>query len=65
MTPLDDEERYLREMLALLQESYAKAAKPYVDRLVELYSRRSPAPIIVTLDQARQMGVDINLTPPS
>jgi hypothetical protein len=32
------EERYLREMLAMLHESYAKAAKPYIDRLVAIHA---------------------------
>lgn len=45
------EERYLRETLAMLQESYAKAAKPYIDRLVALHSRSLPQ-MIVTVEQA-------------
>ena len=51
------EERYLREMLAMLQESYAKAAKPYIDRLVEIHSMLPPAPMIVTLEQAQALGL--------
>jgi len=50
------EERYLRETLAMLQESYAKAAKPYVDRLVALHSR-SPPQMLVTVEQAQALGV--------
>ncbi|OYW62736.1 MAG: hypothetical protein B7Z31_00250 [Rhodobacterales bacterium 12-65-15] len=37
------EERYLREMIAMLHESYTKAAKPYFDRLAMIYALR-PAP---------------------
>ena len=50
------EERYLRETLAILQESYSKAAKPYIDRLVAIHSMRPPAPMMVTLEQAEAMG---------
>ncbi len=48
------EERYLREILANLQESYAKAAKPYIDRLVDIHARRPPAPMVVTIEEAQQ-----------
>ncbi|AMO44233.1 hypothetical protein DSS3P8_175 [Roseobacter phage DSS3P8] len=41
------EERYLREQLSELQRAYQRAAKPYVDRLVELENRK---PRIVSLD---------------
>ena len=44
----DTEERYLREMLAMLQESYKKEAKPYIDRLAAIHATRLPAPMIVT-----------------
>lgn len=50
------EERYLRETLAMLQESYAKAAKPYIDRLAALHSRRVPK-IVVTVEQAQALGL--------
>ncbi len=50
------EERYLRETLAMLQESYAKAAKPYMDRLVALHSRNLPR-MLVTAEQARVLGL--------
>ena len=50
------EERYLRETLAMLQESYAKAAKPYIDRLVALHSRSVPQ-MVVTLEQAQALGL--------
>ena len=51
------EERYLRETLAMLHESYAKAAKPYFDRLVAINAMRQPPPMIVTLEQARALGL--------
>ena len=50
------EERYLRETLAMLQESYAKAAKPYMDRLVALHSRSLPQ-MLVTVEQAQALGL--------
>lgn len=59
-TAIDDsEERYLRETLAMLQESYAKAAKPYIDRLVMIHSMRVPAPITLSLEQAQALGIVI------
>jgi hypothetical protein len=51
------EERYLHEMIAMLQESYAKAAKPYVDRLAAIYAMRPPAPMIVPVEQAQALGL--------
>lgn len=50
------EERYLRETLAMLQESYTKAAKPYMDRLVALHSRSLPQ-MLVTVEQAQALGL--------
>lgn len=44
-----NEERYLHEMLSLLQEQYARAAKPYIDRLAQIHAMRMPAPMIITL----------------
>ena len=46
---LDTEEDYLREMVAKLQAEYAKAAAPYIERLVLIYSLRPAPPVIVTL----------------
>ena len=51
------EERYLREILAMLQESYAKAAKPYIDQLVMIACRKPPAPRVVTVEQAQALGL--------
>jgi len=50
------EERYLRETLAMLQESYAKAALPYIDRLVALHSRSVPQ-MFVMVEQAQALGL--------
>lgn len=43
----EDEERQLKEVLAGLQRKYARAAKPYVDRLVHIYSLRPLPPIVI------------------
>lgn len=56
MTGYAAEERHLREMLAMLQNSYEKAAKPYVDRLVALHSRSQPQ-MFVTIEQAQALGL--------
>ena len=40
------EEQYCRQRIAILQESYRKAIKPYVDRLVEIECMKPQAPII-------------------
>jgi hypothetical protein len=50
------EERYLHETLAMLQESYANAAKPYMDRLVALHSRSLPQ-MLVKVEQAQALGL--------
>ena len=50
-----ENERYLLEMLATLKESYAKAAKPYIDRLVAIRMIEAhPRPIVMTAEQAPQ-----------
>ena len=54
----DAEERYLHETLAMLQESYAKAAKPYIDRLVAI-RRLKPLQMVVTREQAEAMGFTV------
>jgi hypothetical protein len=51
------EDRYLREQLAMLQESYHKAAQPLIDRLVAIECRKPPPPIIMTLEQAQTLGL--------
>ena len=45
------EEDYLHEALAMLQESHAKAAKPYIARLVAIQAMKPPQPIMVTREQ--------------
>lgn len=58
------EERYLHEGLAMLQQSYAKAAKPYMDRLVWLESIKPPQPftMMVTAEQAAAIGLTVHNT---
>lgn len=53
----DQEERYLRETLVMLQESYARAAEPYIKRLAMITSRRPPAPIVIPMEQAEALGL--------
>lgn len=54
---IDAEERYCREMIALLKESYERAAKPYVDRLVKLNSIKPPMPICMSFEDAKAIGL--------
>jgi hypothetical protein len=53
---MTDEERYLRETLGMLRKNYEKAAKPYINRLVEIQAMRPPEPAIVTVAQAKALG---------
>ena len=55
----EDEEHFLRETIAMLKESYDKAVKPYIDRLVMIQCHRKPDPIFVTIEQARAMGFEV------
>ena len=57
----DSEERYLRETLVMLQESYAQAAEPYIKRLIMITALRPPAPIVIPIEQAQVLG----LVPPN
>ena len=57
----DAEERYCYQMLAELRKSYERDAKPYIDRLVALKSMQTPAPIVLTLDQAREF-IDFSMS---
>lgn len=52
----DTEERYLIDILAGLQESYAKSAQPYIDRLAAIRSAKQPPPIYLTMEQAQALG---------
>lgn len=51
------EEDYLRNQLRILHEAYAKAAKPIIDRLVLIEACKSPKPIFITIEQARDAGL--------
>ena len=53
---LEDQERYLLDMLHAIRESHDKAAKPYLESLLEIRSMRIPKQIVVTEEQERQMG---------
>ncbi|MDD5371428.1 MAG: hypothetical protein PHQ40_20305 [Anaerolineaceae bacterium] len=56
-----EEERYLHEMVAMLQESYAKMAQPYLNRLAEIqYLKQGPDPVLVTVEEAIALGLTIN-----
>lgn len=48
------EERYLYDRLAELRRSYELAAKPYIERLVQINSLRTGPSITLTLEQARE-----------
>lgn len=56
MDCLEDQERYLLDMLHAIRESHEKAAKPYLERLLEIRSMRIPKQTVVTEYLARQMG---------
>jgi hypothetical protein len=56
----NNKERYLLDTLAMLQESYAKAAKPYIEQLVFLSSIQPLPPMIITFEQAREMGFTVD-----
>ena len=54
------EDQYLHECLWRLQEEYAKAAKPFVDRLALIQSLRPPNPIFLP---TAWRGFDLALGP--
>lgn len=60
MSDFIDEETYLREAIAMLHESYTKAAKPYIDRLVAIESMKTRPPIFVMYEQAKAFGIMLN-----
>ena len=47
-------EAQLLQALAELRRSYERDAKPYIDRLVGIRSRQTPAPLLLTADQAKE-----------
>lgn len=60
----DDHERKLLEIIASIQKDYEKAAKPYVDRLVEIRQRRiHPRMMIVTAEQWQGLSISPESTP--
>jgi predicted RNA-binding protein with PIN domain len=52
----EEYEKHLRDSLAVLHSQYSKAAEPFINRLVELYSQRVP-PITVTTEDAIMAGL--------
>ena len=64
MIDCNEQERQLLEMIAFLQKEYAKAAKPYVDRLVAIRQRRiNPRMMIVTAEQWQSLSINPESTP--
>lgn len=51
----DAEERYIHQTLAILRESYEKAAKPYLDRLYAIHARRPPPTILIPAGDTRDV----------
>jgi hypothetical protein len=49
------EEQYLIEQIELLQRSYEKAAKPFVDRLIYLRKIELPKPIFIPEEAAHSI----------
>jgi hypothetical protein len=54
---MTDEEQYLHETLDWIREDYARAAKPYIDRLIFLKSLK-PTQYVITEEQAKIMGIN-------
>lgn len=54
------EEQYLMDALRILREDYAKAAKPYVDRLVAIRSMRIE-PMYIPIESLSQEFLDASL----
>lgn len=48
------EEQYLLQCLAQLRQAYERDAKPYLDRLVAIRSLQTSAPLVLSIDQARE-----------
>ena len=57
------EEQHCYQMLAELRQSYERAAKPYIDRLVAIKSMQPSPSITLTVDQAREF-IDVTMTTP-
>lgn len=58
---MDEQERFLVGMIQSIQEQYQQAAKPYVERLVYLRSLRPMPPMIITAQQAHDMGLKVDI----
>lgn len=56
---LAEHERYLIEQIEFIRREYEKAAKPYFDRLIHIRSLRPKPRIILTMEQAKGLGIDL------
>lgn len=52
---MTDEEQYWHERLRMLQEAYAREAKPIIDRLVRIKSMQVPT-YLISADQMQLVG---------
>jgi hypothetical protein len=59
MESLREQERKLVEVLEEIKDSYMRAAEPYARRLQALRDVMNPPRVIVTIEQARAMGVEV------
>ena len=53
----NEQERQLLEMIAFLQKEYAKAAKPYIDRLVAIRQRRINPRMMIVTEQRQDLSI--------
>lgn len=57
MTQDEEEEQYILDALRLVQESYRRAAQPYMDRLVNLRAMRPSEPFYITQEQFDALNI--------
>lgn len=53
---MNDEERYLIDILETLKAEYMKAAQPYFLRLAHIYKRETKPNILLSAEQAIEFG---------
>ena len=53
---MQDEERYLIDILKRLRTEHEKAAQPYLARLAAIRAREEPPSIFVTVERAQELG---------
>jgi hypothetical protein len=54
---LDELERHLHSILAQIREDHAKAAEPFIKRLMEIQILRQPV-IVLSREQAQGLGIN-------